>query len=68
MLSTNRESPPPAAGRAAMKKELPLQFKDHRHVWVFIELERDQVHPVSFELLGEGRKLADKLGVQLAGV
>ncbi|ARM91379.1 electron transfer flavoprotein nitrogen fixation protein FixB (plasmid) [Rhizobium sp. CIAT894] len=68
MLSTNRESPPPAAGRAAMKKELADQFKDHRHVWVFIELERDQVHPVSFELLGEGRKLADKLGVQLAGV
>ena len=26
------------------------------------------VHPVSFELLGEGRKLADKLGVELAGV
>ncbi|WP_018240552.1 electron transfer flavoprotein subunit alpha/FixB family protein [Ensifer sp. BR816] len=51
-----------------MKKELPEQFKDYRHVWVFIELERGQVHPVSFELLGEGRKLADKLGVELAGV
>ncbi|KWV59792.1 MULTISPECIES: electron transfer flavoprotein subunit alpha/FixB family protein [Rhizobium] len=68
MLSTNRETPPPAAGRAGMKKELPEQFKAYRHVWVFIELERGQVHPVSFELLGEGRKLADKLGVQLAGV
>ena len=26
------------------------------------------MHPVSFELLGEGRKLADKRGVELAGV
>ncbi|WP_027168898.1 electron transfer flavoprotein subunit alpha/FixB family protein [Mesorhizobium sp. WSM3224] len=68
MLNANREPPPPAAGRAGMKKDLPEHFKDYHHVWVFIELERGQVHPVSFELLGEGRKLADKLGVQLAGV
>ncbi|WEJ08531.1 electron transfer flavoprotein subunit alpha/FixB family protein [Sinorhizobium prairiense] len=68
MLSTKRDTPPPAAGRAGMKKELPEHYKDYRHVWVFIELERGQVHPVSFELLGEGRKLADKLGVELAGV
>ncbi|WP_037390213.1 electron transfer flavoprotein subunit alpha/FixB family protein [Sinorhizobium americanum] len=68
MLDTKRDTPPPAAGRAGMKKELPEHFKDYRHVWVFIELERGQVHPVSFELLGEGRKLADKLGVELAGV
>ncbi|WP_407047838.1 electron transfer flavoprotein subunit alpha/FixB family protein [Methyloraptor flagellatus] len=59
----------PAAGsRAGMKKELPEHFKAYKHVWVFIEVERGQVHPVSFELLGEGRKLADKLGVELAGV
>ncbi|WP_331375546.1 electron transfer flavoprotein subunit alpha/FixB family protein [Sinorhizobium chiapasense] len=68
MLNTKQGTPPPAAGRAGMKKELPEHFKDYRHVWVFIELERGQVHPVSFELLGEGRKLADKLGVELAGV
>ncbi len=58
----------PAAGRAGMKKELPEHFKAYRHVWVAMEMERGQVHPVSFELLGEGRKLADKLGVELAGV
>jgi electron transfer flavoprotein alpha subunit len=51
-----------------MKKELPERFKSYKHVWVFVELERGVVHPVSWELLGEGRKLADKLGVQLAGV
>ncbi|UWU25789.1 electron transfer flavoprotein subunit alpha/FixB family protein (plasmid) [Rhizobium sp. CB3060] len=67
-LTANQETPPPAVGRAGMKKELPDHFKDYRHVWVFIEVERENVHPVSFELLGEGRKLADKLGVKLAGV
>jgi len=37
-------------------------------VWVFIELERGKVHPVSWELLGEGRKLATHLGVPVSGV
>jgi electron transfer flavoprotein alpha subunit len=64
-------TPTPAvrlAGRASTKKELPEHFKAHRHVWVFIEYEHGAIHPVSLELLGEGRKLADKLGVELAGV
>jgi electron transfer flavoprotein alpha subunit len=51
-----------------MKKELPERFKPYKHVWVFVEYEHGQVHPVSLELLGEGRKLADQLGVELAGV
>ncbi len=59
---------PRPAGRAGMKKELPDHFKAYRHVWVFIEFEHGQIHPVSLELLGEGRKLADKLQVELAGV
>jgi electron transfer flavoprotein alpha subunit len=57
-----------AAGRAATKKELPEHFKAYKHVWVFIEQERGQVHPVSWELMGAGRKLADKLKVDLAAV
>lgn len=63
-------TPPPArpASRASMKKELSEHFKAYRHVWVFIEYEHGAIHPVSLELLGEGRKLADKLGVELAGV
>jgi len=64
----NREAPAAAPSRASTKKELPERFKSYRHVWVFVEVERGQIHPVSFELLGEGRKLADKLGVELAGV
>src|SRR6478752_2656972 len=59
---------PAAGGRAGMKKELSEHFKQYKHVWVFVELERGEVHPVSGELMGEGRKLADKLGVELAGV
>ncbi len=37
-------------------------------VWVVIEYQRGDVAPVSWELLGEGRKLADELGVELCGV
>ncbi|ASY60999.1 electron transfer flavoprotein subunit alpha/FixB family protein [Sinorhizobium sp. CCBAU 05631] len=68
MGTRKRKAPPPAQARASMKKDLPEQFRDYRHVWVFMELERGHVHPVSFELLGEGRRLADQLGVQLAGI
>ncbi|HET9934528.1 MAG TPA: electron transfer flavoprotein subunit alpha/FixB family protein, partial [Polyangiaceae bacterium] len=40
----------------------------YKHIWVFIEYEHGVIHPVSLELLGEGRKLANQLGVELAGV
>jgi len=53
---------------ARKKVELDPRFASYRHVWVFIENERGQVHSVSWELLGEGRKLADRLGVELCGV
>jgi len=53
---------------AKKKVELDPRFVNYRHVWVFIESERDEVHSVSWELLGEGCKLADALGVQLCGV
>ena len=65
------QEPTPAAAaggnRAKMKKELPEHFKAYRHVWVYIEYEHGKIHPVSLELLGEGRKLADKLQVELIG-
>ena len=41
------------------------QYKD---VWVFCEQRNGKIQSVSWELLGEGRKLADKLGVDLCGV
>lgn len=45
-----------------------MDFKDYKGVWVFIEEKDGGVAPVSLELLGAGRKLADKRGVELAGV
>jgi len=68
MAQPNTPAAPAAGGRAGMKKELPEHFKAYRHVWVYVEQERGVVHPVSWELMGEGRKLADKLGVELAAV
>lgn len=44
------------------------EIMEHRDVWVFIEQERGSIHPVSFELLGEGRRLAGVLGCRLAAV
>jgi electron transfer flavoprotein alpha subunit len=44
-----------------------LDFQDYKGVWVFIEENDGQVAQVSLELLGAGRKLADKRGVELAG-
>ena len=41
------------------------QFKD---VWVFAEQRQGILTPVVVELLGEGRKLADKLGVKLCAL
>jgi len=40
----------------------------YKNVWVFIEHEQEKVSSVSFELLGQGRKLADDLGCQLCGM
>jgi len=37
-------------------------------VWVIIEYHNGKVAPVSWELLGEGRKLADAIGCGLCGV
>ena len=39
-----------------------------RGVWVICEQNDGVVNPTSFELLSEGRKLADDLGVELCGV
>lgn len=67
-MSGTEKKPVAAPGRAGARKELPEHFKAYKHVWVFIEVEHGVVHPVSLELLGEGRKLADQLNVELVGV
>jgi len=40
----------------------------YKGVWVFAEQKKGEIQGVVYELLGEGRKLADKLGVKLSCV
>jgi electron transfer flavoprotein alpha subunit len=40
----------------------------YKNIWVFAEQYENDVHPVALELLGEGRKLAKDLGVELCAV
>ena len=49
---------------AGAKKDLSA-YKD---VWVFCEQKKGIIQTISFELLGEGKKLAKKLGVKLCAV
>ncbi|WP_123043183.1 electron transfer flavoprotein subunit alpha/FixB family protein [Cohnella candidum] len=45
-----------------------MNFDDYRGVWVFLEEKDGVIAPVSLELLGAGRKLADKRQTELSGV
>ena len=39
-----------------------------KNVWVFCEQRQGKMMPTTFELISEGRKLADELGVNLCGL
>lgn len=64
------EAPNPNAAATPAKRpagrgrntELPEHLKAYKGVWVFLEHDRGHVHSVSWELVGEARKLADTLG------
>jgi electron transfer flavoprotein alpha subunit len=43
-------------------------YSAYRGIWVFAEQRKGKVEGVAYELLGEGRKLADKLQVSLSAV
>ena len=51
----------------ASKKE-PTNTQEYKGVWVFVEHRNHKPANVVLELLSEGRKLADQLGEELAGV
>ena len=68
MSDTPKPAAPRPAGRAGRNLELPEHLKAYKGIWVFVEHDRGQVNPVSWELMGEARKLADKLQVDVAGV
>ncbi len=52
--------------RAKVNQDINLN--DYNGVWVIGEQREGKVNPVTIELIGEGRKLADKLGKELAVV
>jgi len=54
-----------AIEKAASAKQ---KIDDYRGVWVFAEQKRGVVQSVAYELLGEGRRLADSLKVELSAV
>ncbi len=56
------EAPPEAA------EEVVPKLGEYRGVWVYVEQNNGQVHPVSWELLGKGRELADARDCELAAM
>jgi len=52
----------------AMESVKQEKAEGHRGVWVFAEQRDGKLKSVSYELVSEGRKLADKLGAELAAV
>lgn len=44
--------------RAKVNQNISLQ--DYKDVWVLAEQREGEIAPVTIELLGEGRKLADR--------
>lgn len=71
----SQEPNSPAAAAVPAKRpagrrnvELSEALKAYKGVWVFIEHDRGHVHSVSWELVGEARKLADTLGCEVSAV
>jgi len=65
------EAPEPEeawAEEESSEDALARKLAQYEGVWVFVEQARGHVHPVSWELLGAGRGLADSLGCKLAAV
>ncbi|ABR34205.1 electron transfer flavoprotein subunit alpha/FixB family protein [Clostridium beijerinckii] len=45
-----------------------MNIADYKGVWVFAEQREGELQKVSLELLGEGRRIADELGVNLTAL
>jgi len=45
-----------------------MNIADYKGVWVFAEQRQGELQKVALELLGKGREIADKLGVELTAV
>ena len=57
-------------GAIVLKKpeEIATDIEDYQGVWVFCEQRKGEIQSVVYELLGEGRKLADELRTELSAV
>ncbi len=45
-----------------------MKIDEFKNVWVFCEQRQGKMMPTTFELISEGRRLADELGVKLCGL
>lgn len=59
------ESVCPVGAIVIERKKEEKDFKDYKNIWVFGEHRKGELNPVVSELIGEGRKLADKLNQDL---
>lgn len=50
------------------KTDKGIDINDYKGVWVYVEHRKGKMANVTLELLSEGRKLADQLGEELAGI
>lgn len=57
-----------ASEALTMEQVKQRKAEGHSGVWVFAEQRNGKLKGVSYELVSEGRKLADKLGAELAAV
>ncbi|MGF7185252.1 electron transfer flavoprotein alpha subunit [Desulfitispora alkaliphila] len=48
--------------------EIHKELERYKGIWVFVEHNRGEVAPVSWELMGEARRLADKLRTEVAAI
>jgi electron transfer flavoprotein alpha subunit len=60
--------PPKAIVIEKVEKEGTADFHLYKGVMIYAEQHRGVIQPISYELLGKGRELADKLGVKLSAV
>lgn len=50
------------------QKTQDVDLSAYKDVWVFAEQKNGEICSITYELLGEGRKLADELGMKLCAV
>jgi len=62
------ECPVDAIDKEIEKNGGKLDISSYKGVWVFAEVREGNLLNVAIELLGEGRRIADKLGVELTAV